>query len=88
MNLGPTYHDNEDSDKDSYEVGEKGQGVLNIVHVTVVCLLDDVLSVHHHVTHKHQKPEIQLQIGEGKKVIRRIAEANNEMITEQTGSGN
>ena len=61
-----TYHDDKNSNKHSYEVREKGQGMLDIVQITPVCLLNDILSVYYHVPHKNQKPKIQLQIHKGK----------------------
>ena len=55
-----TYHDYENSDKNSNEVCEKAQGMLHIVQITKVSFLNDILGVNYHIAHKHQKPEVQL----------------------------
>ena len=68
-----TYHDDKNSNEDSNEVSEKGQGMLDIVHITHMRLLNDVLSIHNHVAHKNQKSKIQLQIRE--KHVKQLAKA-------------
>lgn len=60
--LTQLYHDNKNSDKDSNKVCEKGHSMLHIVQIIMVCLLNDILSVHYHVTQEHQEPKIQLHI--------------------------
>lgn len=55
-----TYHYDENTDKHSYEVGEKGQRMLHIVHVTEVCFLYNLLCVHHHVSNEDQESKVQL----------------------------
>ena len=57
-----SHHDDEDADEDSHEVGEEGQGVLDVVHVTMVRPLDDLLRVVHHVAQEDQQPKVNLQV--------------------------
>ena len=58
------HHDDEDADKDSHEVGEEGEGVLDVVHVAVVRPLDDLLRVVHHVPQEDEQPKVNLQAGQ------------------------
>jgi hypothetical protein len=56
-----TNHDDEDADKDGHEVGEEGESVLDVVHVTVVSHLDDLLRIVHHVPKEDQQAKVNLQ---------------------------
>jgi hypothetical protein len=56
-----SHHDDKDADKDSHEVGEEGEGVLDVVHVAVVRPLDDLLRVVHHVAQEDEQPKVDLQ---------------------------
>ena len=56
-----TYHYDENTDKHSNKIGEKGQRMFHIVHVAEVCLLYNLLCVDHHVSHKDQQSEVELQ---------------------------
>lgn len=56
-----TYHYDENTDKHSHKIGEKGQRMFHIVHVAEVCLLYNLLCVDHHVSHKDQQSEVELQ---------------------------
>lgn len=49
-----THHDDENTDKNSNKISEKGQGMLHVVQIAKVSFLNDILGVHHNVAHKHQ----------------------------------
>lgn len=55
------HHDDKDPVKDGGDVGEEGERVSDVVHVATVRLLDDLLHVVHHVSHKDQEAGIDLQ---------------------------
>ena len=56
-----THHDDKDSDKNRNKVSEESEGMLDVVHVPMVCPLDDLLGVKHHVSQENQKAQVELQ---------------------------
>jgi hypothetical protein len=56
-----SHHDDDDPDKDSDEVGEEGERMLDVVHVAAVRPLDDLLRVVHHVPQEDQQAKVNLR---------------------------
>ena len=56
-----THHDDKDPNKNGNKVGEESECVLDVVHVPMVCPLDDLLGVKHHVSQENQEAKVELQ---------------------------
>jgi hypothetical protein len=56
-----THHDDKDSNKNGDKISEESESVLDVVHVPLVCPLDDLLGVKHHVAQENQEAKIELQ---------------------------
>lgn len=57
-----THHDDKDSNKNGNKVGEESECVLDVVHVPMVCPLDDLLGVKHHISQENQEAKVELQV--------------------------
>lgn len=56
-----THHDDKDPNKNRNKVGEESKRMLDVVHIPMVCPLDDLLGIKHHISQKDEEAKVELQ---------------------------